>query len=57
MTEQRGVAIHIHGVRKAFHGVPVLKGVDLDIEAGEIMVIVGGSGEGKSVLLRHIAGL
>jgi phospholipid/cholesterol/gamma-HCH transport system ATP-binding protein len=57
MTEQRGVAIHIQGVRKAFRGVPVLKGVNLEIEAGEIMVIVGGSGEGKSVLLRHIAGL
>ncbi len=35
----------------------MLTGVDLDIEPGEIMVIVGGSGEGKSVLLRHIAGL
>jgi phospholipid/cholesterol/gamma-HCH transport system ATP-binding protein len=35
----------------------VLRGVDLHIEAGEIMVIIGGSGEGKSVLLRHIAGL
>jgi phospholipid/cholesterol/gamma-HCH transport system ATP-binding protein len=42
---------------KAFNGAPVLNGIDLRIEAGEIMVIVGGSGEGKSVLLRHIAGL
>ncbi|HXQ23169.1 MAG TPA: ATP-binding cassette domain-containing protein [Candidatus Acidoferrales bacterium] len=57
MTEQRGIAIRIQALKKSFRGVPVLTGVDLDIEAGEIMVIVGGSGEGKSVLLRHIAGL
>ena len=56
-TETRGVSIDIHGLRKSFGGVPVLKGVDLHVDPGEIMVIVGGSGEGKSVLLRHIAGL
>jgi phospholipid/cholesterol/gamma-HCH transport system ATP-binding protein len=52
-----GVAVEIRGLRKSFNGTPVLRGVDLAIESGEIMVIVGGSGEGKSVLLRHIAGL
>ena len=52
-----GVAVDIRGLRKSYNGVPVLRGVDLHIDAGEIMVIVGGSGEGKSVLLRHIAGL
>lgn len=52
-----GVDITIEGLRKTFNGTAVLKDVDLRIEAGEIMVIVGGSGEGKSVLLRHIAGL
>jgi phospholipid/cholesterol/gamma-HCH transport system ATP-binding protein len=57
MTEPRGVAIDIKGLHKSFNEHPVLQGVDLHIEAGEIMVIVGGSGEGKSVLLRHIAGL
>jgi phospholipid/cholesterol/gamma-HCH transport system ATP-binding protein len=52
-----GVAIDIAGLRKRYNGTPVLRGIDLRIEPGEIMVIVGGSGEGKSVLLRHIAGL
>lgn len=57
MAETRGVNIEVSGLRKSFNGSSVLKSVDLHIEAGEIMVIVGGSGEGKSVLLRHIAGL
>ena len=55
--ETRGVSIDVRGLCKSFGDVPVLRGIDLHIEAGEIMVIVGGSGEGKSVLLRHIAGL
>jgi phospholipid/cholesterol/gamma-HCH transport system ATP-binding protein len=57
MNDTHGVSIAIQGLQKTFNGSPVLRGVDLRIEAGEIMVIVGGSGEGKSVLLRHIAGL
>ncbi len=57
MTATRGVSIDVRGLRKSFKGIPVLQGVDLHVDAGEIMVIVGGSGEGKSVLLRHIAGL
>jgi phospholipid/cholesterol/gamma-HCH transport system ATP-binding protein len=37
--------------------MPVLKGIDLQVEAGEIFVVMGPSGSGKSVLLKHIIGL
>ncbi len=52
-----GVAIQVRDLRKAYNGTPVLRGIDLDIDGGETLVIVGGSGQGKSVLLRHLAGL
>lgn len=52
-----GIAIEVRGLRKSYAGAPVLRGIDLRVEPGETLVIVGGSGEGKSVLLRHIAGL
>ncbi|HEY3175163.1 MAG TPA: ABC transporter ATP-binding protein [Candidatus Polarisedimenticolia bacterium] len=44
-------------VRKSFGAKQVLKGVDLSISRGETMVILGGSGSGKSVLIRHAIGL
>lgn len=49
--------IQIADVHKAFDGQPVLRGVSLDVAPGEILVIIGRSGEGKSVLLKHILGL
>lgn len=42
---------------KAFSRKPVLQGVDLEVHEGESMVILGGSGAGKSVLLKHLIGL
>ena len=57
MAKAQGVNIEVQGLRKSYNGMAVLRGVELRVEPGEIMVIVGGSGEGKSVLLRHIAGL
>jgi phospholipid/cholesterol/gamma-HCH transport system ATP-binding protein len=42
---------------KSFAGKPVLRGIELEIPAGESFVIVGGSGAGKSVLLKHLIGL
>ena len=44
-------------LEKAFGGNRVLRGVDLTVERGETVVVLGGSGSGKSVLLRHTVGL
>src|SRR5262245_13964367 len=49
--------IRFVGVHKAFGPKPVLRGITLDIRRGETLVVLGGSGSGKSVLLRHIIGL
>ncbi|MEM9392535.1 MAG: ABC transporter ATP-binding protein [Pseudomonadota bacterium] len=49
--------IQIEGVEKAFGAKTVLRGVELTIPRGESMVIIGGSGTGKSVLLKCILGL
>jgi phospholipid/cholesterol/gamma-HCH transport system ATP-binding protein len=49
--------IQIQGLNKSFNGKKVLDGVDLEVRTGETMVIIGTSGCGKSVLLRHIIGL
>lgn len=49
--------IEIVNVHKVFDGKKVLNGVNLTIQSGETMVIIGRSGCGKSVLLKHIIGL
>ena len=49
--------IELSGVTKSFGSNHVLRGVDLTIERGTSMVIIGGSGTGKSVLLKSILGL
>ena len=49
--------IRIQGLHKRFGSQPVLRGIDLDIATGEIMVVIGRSGGGKSVLLKHLIGL
>jgi phospholipid/cholesterol/gamma-HCH transport system ATP-binding protein len=47
----------VRGLRKSFDGQEVLKGLDFEVEPGEIFVIMGPSGSGKSVLLKHLIGL
>lgn len=51
------VVIRLRGIRNAFGKDPVHDGLDLDVYRGEVLGVVGGSGTGKSVLLRCIAGL
>lgn len=52
-----GVTVQARGVRRSFGAQEVLKGIDLEVRPGEIFVIMGPSGSGKSVLLRHVIGL
>jgi len=49
--------IEIAGLHKSFGKNHVLRGTDLKIETGESMVVIGGSGSGKSVLLKHMIGI
>src|SRR5580658_6355755 len=51
------VSVRVKGLHKSFGGQEVLKGVDFEVKPGEIFVIMGPSGSGKSVLLKHIIGL
>jgi phospholipid/cholesterol/gamma-HCH transport system ATP-binding protein len=51
--------VRIRGLRKTFArtGMEVLKGIDLDFERSKVNVVIGGSGTGKSVLIKHVIGL
>ncbi|MEP3348555.1 MAG: amino acid ABC transporter ATP-binding protein [Marinomonas sp.] len=49
--------VNLHQVHKYYGDLHVLKGIDLDIKAGEVISIIGRSGSGKSTLLRCINGL
>lgn len=49
--------IQIEDLHRSFDGVQVLKGVTCEIRKGEILALIGGSGSGKSVILKHVSGL
>ena len=51
------VMIKLRGLKKTFGSQDVLLDVNLDIRRGETMVIIGQSGSGKSVILKHMIGL
>jgi phospholipid/cholesterol/gamma-HCH transport system ATP-binding protein len=52
-----GVTVEVRGLHKNFGRQEVLKGVDFKVNAGEVFVIMGPNGSGKTVLLKHIIGL
>jgi ABC-type transporter Mla maintaining outer membrane lipid asymmetry ATPase subunit MlaF len=49
--------IRVRGLNKTFGPQHVLRGIDLDLERGKTNIIIGGSGQGKSVLMKHLMGL
>lgn len=52
------IAIKVEGVTKSFkRGNPILKGINLDVDHGEFVALIGASGSGKSTLIRIISGL
>lgn len=52
-----GISVEVRNLRKTFGSLVVLDGINFSVKPGEIFVIMGPSGSGKSVLLKHIIGL
>ncbi len=53
-TNMQTPLVRANNVHKAFHGIEVLRGIDLEVRSGEVVVILGPSGSGKSTFLRCI---
>ena len=54
MTENKEVLIEVKNLKKSFGSLEVLKGIDLQVEKGEVVAVIGPSGSGKSTFLRCI---
>lgn len=52
-----GVRLEVSGLRRSFGGRPVIRDVSFQVDPGEVFVLMGPSGSGKSVLLKHLIGL
>jgi phospholipid/cholesterol/gamma-HCH transport system ATP-binding protein len=57
MSTDADLVITLRDVHKAFGAHEVLRGIELEVQRGETVVVLGGSGSGKSVFLKHINGL
>ena len=54
MNNTDSPVLSVRGLVKAYHDRPVLNGIDLDVAAHQVVVLIGASGSGKSTLLRCI---
>ncbi len=52
MTDEKDIIIQVKGLKKNFGSLEVLKGVDMEIDRGQVVVVIGPSGSGKSTFLR-----
>ena len=52
-----GTAVHLHGLEKSFDDVQVLRGVDLDVERGSIVALLGSNGAGKTTVVKILSTL
>src|SRR5258708_28330049 len=56
-TEDKSMAIQVHGLRKSYKALQVLKGVDFDVARGSIFALLGSNGAGKTTIVRILTTL